>query len=198
MLTSASALFASIIGSKHDLQPSGDKINDDLCVYCHTPNMPASTFESAPLWSKGEKMESFIIYGSGSDERADLVNSPSMACLGCHDGVNAINSIVNTSSPAGLVQLGRFGLGMDKSKDHPVSVPYVAGASGLRAINTNLSVSSGRQWQGATTIADLLRGTNSDRVECGSCHDPHMGENPTFLRVPANAKSSLCLGCHNK
>jgi len=42
-------------------------------------------------------------------------------------------------------------------------------------------------------------------VECGSCHDPHNVENPTFLRVSngflndtTQAASGLCLTCHAK
>ena len=50
---------------------------------------------------------------------------------------------------------------------------------------------------------------NEAFVECGSCHDPHNVDNPTFLRVansdPVGAfaagnggPSSLCLTCHDK
>jgi predicted CXXCH cytochrome family protein len=42
-------------------------------------------------------------------------------------------------------------------------------------------------------------------VECGSCHDPHNVDNPTFLRVSngflndnTQAASGLCLTCHDK
>jgi predicted CXXCH cytochrome family protein len=35
-------------------------------------------------------------------------------------------------------------------------------------------------------------------VECATCHDPH-STNPTFLRLPGgNARSQVCLTCHNK
>lgn len=35
-------------------------------------------------------------------------------------------------------------------------------------------------------------------VECATCHDPH-SVNPTFLRMPGgNARSQICLTCHNK
>lgn len=35
-------------------------------------------------------------------------------------------------------------------------------------------------------------------VECATCHDPH-STNTTFLRVPGgNARSQICLACHNK
>jgi len=39
---------------------------------------------------------------------------------------------------------------------------------------------------------------NRPYVECATCHDPH-STNPTFLRLPnGNARSQICLACHNK
>jgi predicted CXXCH cytochrome family protein len=39
---------------------------------------------------------------------------------------------------------------------------------------------------------------NQPYVECATCHDPH-STNPTFLRLPGgNARSQVCLTCHNK
>jgi predicted CXXCH cytochrome family protein len=39
---------------------------------------------------------------------------------------------------------------------------------------------------------------NQPYVECATCHDPH-STNPTFLRLPGgNARSQICLTCHNK
>ncbi len=39
---------------------------------------------------------------------------------------------------------------------------------------------------------------NQPYVECATCHDPH-STNPTFLRQPGgNARSQVCLTCHNK
>lgn len=39
---------------------------------------------------------------------------------------------------------------------------------------------------------------NRPYVECATCHDPH-SVNPTFLRLPnGNARSQICLACHNK
>ncbi|HEX8961957.1 MAG TPA: cytochrome c3 family protein [Rhodocyclaceae bacterium] len=40
-------------------------------------------------------------------------------------------------------------------------------------------------------------GANEPSVECASCHDPHNGQNPTFLRV-SNDNSGVCLSCHVK
>jgi len=39
---------------------------------------------------------------------------------------------------------------------------------------------------------------NRPYVECATCHDPHSA-NTTFLRIPGgNARSQICLTCHNK
>ena len=39
---------------------------------------------------------------------------------------------------------------------------------------------------------------NQPYVECATCHDPHSA-NSTFLRLPGgNARSQVCLTCHNK
>jgi predicted CXXCH cytochrome family protein len=39
---------------------------------------------------------------------------------------------------------------------------------------------------------------NRPYVECATCHDPH-STNSTFLRMPGgNARSQICLTCHNK
>ena len=42
-----------------------------------------------------------------------------------------------------------------------------------------------------------LSGVTQPTVECGTCHDPHSG-NTTFLRVPGNDNSQVCLTCHAK
>ena len=52
-----------------------------------------------------------------------------------------------------------------------------------------------------TDTIDSLPGEsilNRPYVECATCHDPH-STNPTFLRMPGgNARSQICLACHNK
>lgn len=43
----------------------------------------------------------------------------------------------------------------------------------------------------------ITAGVDEPFVECASCHDPHKGENATFLRV-ANTSSAVCTACHSK
>ncbi|MCK9373194.1 MAG: cytochrome c3 family protein [Sulfuricurvum sp.] len=228
---SATSAFAvsNITITKHNLSSGGSGTiksatgdsNNEICVYCHTPHAANTAFSGAPLWNKKSDTAAgaFTMYGRTAANQAGVTiagtataqqpNNPSMACLSCHDGASAINSMVNMPGSggynAGNQQYAAFGatgagtafkmpagltqIGTDLSNDHPVSIPYNEGNASLKAVSTTLS-----GWAGAGTIANLLRGGN---VECSSCHDPHEGTNPTFLRT-TNAGSALCLGCHGK
>jgi len=227
---------AGVANSPHDLSAiawggnaQDGEDNGELCVYCHTPHAANSSFAGAPIWNKDSAVtvanNAFTLYGTTiagtTAGNAGTVNPPSMACLSCHDGVSAVNSVVNAPgsgvAAGGDELIGDAGaivitnallggattianIGSDLSNDHPVSITYDPTKAGLRATTYDISA-----WVGATTIADILRDTGgTDYVECGSCHDPHngadtyiAGSSVHFLRVD-NAGSSLCLGCHSK
>ena len=221
-----------ISGSPHDLSTTVAADNGEVCVYCHTPHAANSAFDGAPLWNKAAAGSlTYRMYGATAVDTAGstiagttvgaggVLSSPSLACLSCHDGVSAIDSIVNapgsgmgTSSvgttiitDASLYGNGDIGAGslgdVDMANDHPVSVVYTEGKASLRATTSTLATSSGTAWVGATTVADILR---NGMVECSSCHDPHngyatQGTDPqvNYLRT-TNAGSALCIGCHNK
>ena len=226
--------MAVITGSKHDLSATGGgtikanagQNNDEICVYCHTPHASNTDFTGAPLWNKATPSGTFTMYGATSAGVAGTTiagtatdaapSAPSLACLSCHDGVSAINSIVNAPGSGGYVAGGQnvaFGstaagtaftmpagvtqIGTDLTNDHPVSITYVEGAASLKPTTTAVT-----GWSGACTIADLLR---NGKVQCVSCHDPHLGESDTFLRRNAanvgeasNKGSAVCLTCHDK
>lgn len=215
------AATGNIANTKHNLSSTGTgtikanagQNNDEICVYCHTPHGANTAFTGAPLWNKATPTGTFTMYGTtlsgnATDTAANL-GSISKACLSCHDGVSAINSMVNAPGAGGYNSAGAnvaFGataagtaltmpagvtqIGTDLTNDHPISITYdTTGKAGLKATTTTLT-----GWTGAGTIADLLR---SSKVECSSCHDPHEGTNALFLRK-ANAGSALCLGCHQK
>lgn len=260
----------SIVKSKHNLSFAGvtangntvtaataTDANGEICVFCHTPHASNSAFDGAPLWNKGGSTTAvkFIVYGAATQDdlaagatlggtvmAAGTVNSPSRACLSCHDGVSAINSLVNapgsgmgtaaelkpamTGVAAGsellmpstaVTSIGKFGsTGLaaedaDLRNDHPVSVQYSTKASLVPidgAIGAGSMASDGTAYaatwstpSGGSNISDILRGSASDYVECGTCHDPHLGPGTgqeLFLRTGTNAGSQLCLGCHAK
>ena len=233
-----------IDNTPHDLGGTTTGDNGEICVYCHTPHASNTSFTGAPLWNKEGPAANTVyrLYGAtandangitiagtqvgGQDGTAGDLSSPSLACLSCHDGVSAIDSIVNapgsgtgnlntgSATMVDYIAVANQGFGgdigdgllgdIDMSNDHPVSVKYTAGKASLKATTTTLT-----NWVGAATIGDLLRGSARDQVECSSCHDPHNGyatvlEQGTagspqvnYLRQ-SNANSALCLGCHDK
>ncbi|MBF0614363.1 MAG: cytochrome c3 family protein [Magnetococcales bacterium] len=70
----------------------------EVCVYCHTPH-GANENISAPLWNRTLKSNTYQTYDQlGTSTLTAAVNAPgvsSLACLSCHDGTVAVDSIIN-------------------------------------------------------------------------------------------------------
>ena len=213
----ASSAFAyGVKGSKHELIAGADAneraaANNELCVYCHTPHAANSEFKGAPIWNKPTPTNtSFQMYGTtlAGNTTESSVGDASKACLSCHDGVSGLNAVINgpgsgnydpngsylggTKRTMALVENLAIGMRNDLTNDHPIGIIYNPGDAGLKPIDTTLT-----NWGANKTIASLLRGPDKNRVECGSCHDPHNSDTGLFLRTN-NAGSALCLGCHDK
>ncbi|MCK4738285.1 MAG: hypothetical protein KAT10_06945 [Sulfurimonas sp.] len=157
------------------------------CLSCHDGISGIDSIVNAP----GSGM------GGEVGNATDMVTALTGTTLGNFGG--NIGGTPGTATGGTLVNL---------ANDHPVSIQYdptVAGVASLRPVATVLTTTNAgaTTWMGATTISDLLRGPD-DRVECGSCHDPHNGGKTqgvdtevNFLRH-SNTNSELCIGCHDK
>lgn len=69
----------------------------EVCVYCHTPHSSATNIGAAPLWNRTKPQATFSVY-SAATTLGQQVTSPgpnSLTCLSCHDGLTAIDSIIN-------------------------------------------------------------------------------------------------------
>ncbi|TAN42240.1 MAG: hypothetical protein EPN22_13030 [Nitrospirae bacterium] len=213
--------MAGIKNSKHDLSSGstttsqksdvvGSGGTDQLCVFCHTPHNATAGFN--PLWNKSLNSTTYATYGTtinGTANVAGTLSGVTKACLSCHDGVNAINSVVNlggaasnvkiSGAAAGAVTIATAGnLGTNLTNDHPVSLTYIAGNASLRALSGTGSTSVVKVSANATAGTDLPVGSGAAaKVECSSCHDPHGTGNGYFLRATTN-QSNICLVCHNK
>ncbi len=223
-LLSAGTALAGITSTKHNLSPTGPgtihatgtQQNGEICVWCHTPHSANTAFTGAPLWNKATPSGSYTMYGAtiAGTPAATAPGGVSKACLSCHDGVNAINSIVNEAGTGGIVagganvafgataagtallMTGNANIGQSLADDHPISIPYTAPNASLYPTTTAF---------GTSTIAGLL--ISGTTIECSSCHDPHVNTGDAglggvvagamFLRK-ANTGSALCLTCHNK
>jgi predicted CXXCH cytochrome family protein len=165
-----------------------------------------------------------------SDEHAGAnIYDESRLCLSCHDGSISMYTVMNASNDTGVqpslplfsdgtmrtatmwevgpkIGDGRNAAGQtiastnDLSDDHPISFKYkpvLDDASNLGALHTIAEAET------AGVRFFPLNGLEADkRVECSSCHDPHVDYTAAtayapFLITP-NAGSALCLACHNK
>ncbi len=105
ILIASAAYSASITNSKHDMSylltvdaSMSDVYNQygEVCVYCHTPH-GANTGITAPLWNRSTPLGPFNVYNSPTMDTVPS-NPPSgisLACLSCHDGTTAVDSIIN-------------------------------------------------------------------------------------------------------
>ena len=323
MFAGSSQAMTSIAESWHNLgslnqrptTPSGNtganhsNATAEICVFCHTPH-GGDNSAAVPLWNrKLNTPTAYKRYGalgtSTFDAEEDAIGSVTIACLSCHDGGQAIDSVINAPGSGGFIvkedyaygSVPRLGGGdmsggdvdtatgrlktpaqgivqnleTDLSNDHPVSMQYAGGGissgtgggwsgtsrdpdftgSGLKqhpgqtkgsgasavsvtvtpmtetALNPQAQHSvyffldrSDSLKPGARDREDIIfytrnyKGVEQPFVECGSCHDPHNVDNPTFLRtsngIPSgalqtefptaadDAASGLCLTCHIK
>ncbi|OGW17121.1 MAG: hypothetical protein A2X56_00265 [Nitrospirae bacterium GWC2_57_13] len=203
--------YAGVSGSKHDFSIGGTSgfqadTETEVCIFCHTPHGASDV----PLWNKTTNSTGYTMYNStvSSTLDATVPTAPtgvSLLCMSCHDGVSAINVVVNygpngpISMPAASDQLGDLSyppsrnpnLTKDLSNDHPVSFIF----------DTNLITldAAGGPAQLKLPVAPLKLFVG--KLECATCHDPHeegksTGTTP-FLRM-SNAGSDMCLTCHIK
>jgi mono/diheme cytochrome c family protein len=76
----------------------------EVCVYCHTPHA-GNTITPAPLWNRTMKASFYTNYNSTSlDGTIVAPGVNSLTCLSCHDGVTAIDSIINMPGSGGFMK----------------------------------------------------------------------------------------------
>ncbi|MBI5075456.1 MAG: cytochrome c3 family protein [Nitrospirae bacterium] len=154
----------------------------------------------------------------------DQPGANSLTCLSCHDGVQGLgvtykNGIVTSgfamtanpgtliggannlsytgyaTNPAYMAGGARPGYnpaigglsGVDLTNDHPVGIVYTDAAPNIAGLAAVGAVPA------ALRLYNYGPGANN-RVECGTCHDPHDQTNGSFLRRPA---ADLCVDCHS-
>ena len=162
MLLGSVANAQNILDSKHDLGGAIAGGTDEVCVFCHTPH-GSNTSAAAPLWNKELTTTTFTRYATSTtiDGTNAPIGSVSLACLSCHDGVAAVDAVLNMPGSGmnpqaiyGGLNMGAFldqkngttggtytpvpVLGADLSNDHPVSIQYGGGGLvGGGTVNTD-------------------------------------------------------------
>ena len=221
-------VFAQITGTKHDLSSGGvalaDKSTDvdKKCVFCHSPHPGASV--TKPLWNKAVPAGPYQVYGgpsdlnpsatfdagvSGQNTAADFTATDiSALCFSCHDGVSAVNSIINIPTDiepgpglpamgsgteltaAGLLLDATKILGTDLTNDHPVNFDYNAALVAADAL-------TGGSLLAPPATLPYFGTAPAVQVQCATCHNVHDGTFQDFLRLD-NTGSALCGQCHGQ
>lgn len=131
----AQEALAQIHLTKHNL--TGTAVNMDsrsgasseICMFCHTP-FGGEPQVTRPLWSRNEPAAAYNTYNSlgtsGQQGAAAPIGSVSILCLSCHDGVQAMNIMINsgggTTVSKGLI------INRESASDHPFGIQYGGGA----------------------------------------------------------------------
>lgn len=263
----AATYSTGIFGTKHNLGnknstgTASTSATDQVCVFCHTPHAASSSGpKGVPLWNKKTPdPTTYTVYTSDTlSSTASLQDGTnptlSVACLSCHDGSLALDTVIYKPAMGGINANGAtmggtwsgvgngvdangfmkadangmYLIGKNLTTMHPVGMRYPNMANPPSGFVTNTEIvqaslanasaagtsaakyyvdSSGMPGSKATSgqynryqLRLFVR--NSDTyaapyVECASCHDPHMPDWDSFLRVPV-AGSAICLSCHMK
>lgn len=180
-------LFAAVAGTSHDFSSAGNNYGTTACSGCHKPHNAGSLI---PLWNDGNAFDdvTYQAYSSPTDSLnatpASTAGNISQACMACHDGMMEFTSTATDITASPVKATVTVGLKLDYSakSQHPISIFYTTGAN--TGLNTLASVKA---------AGFKFYGTNSDTLECATCHDPHNDANTDFLRA---AKATLCQTCH--
>jgi predicted CXXCH cytochrome family protein len=163
----AVSAHAGIAATKHNLgaqvtltQGGGQNINymssgtTEICVFCHTPHA-SNTAVKAPLWNKptGTGYTTYSTATSATIDGNVDMSGVSLACLSCHDGTQAMDTMINKPGSGGydvagsvlsaggaawngadqlagkMINAGQFiaNLSKDLTNDHPVGIQYCGG-----------------------------------------------------------------------
>lgn len=79
----------------------------EVCVYCHTPHGANTTSGAGmPLWNRTvDTSPTYELYDTpttmGNAQNVTMAGPASLTCLSCHDGITAIDSIINMPGSGG-------------------------------------------------------------------------------------------------
>lgn len=149
--------LAGIVNTKHNLSSTStstatrnntfksDGGSGEICVFCHTPH-GADTSASVPLWNRklgaqgGATYTTYNSLGTSSLDGATApVGSVSLACLSCHDGTQAMNTMINQPGSGGYDPNGSLWAGTWDNKSH-IAVDGSGNATGKLGGTNNVAL----------------------------------------------------------
>ena len=129
----ANPAVGGIVNTRHNLTMSytsfqgrmGTYRNNyyQVCVYCHTPHGANST-AAAPLWNRTVSSRTYTLYDNSASMTGGQMSQPganSLTCLSCHDGITAIDSVINMPTQLG----GSFRAGYNEKQESGVNFDFL-------------------------------------------------------------------------
>ena len=203
LVLGAVSAHAGIKDTKHNLgaatggqnyMTAGDGATE-ICVFCHTPHA-SNTAVKAPLWNKpvqaGTAYTTYTTATSATIDGSVDMSGISLACLSCHDGTQAMDTMINKPGSGGysaagsttggtwngarqtagaMINGGEFisMLGTDLTNDHPVGIQYCGGgiSTGVAALSTGTSTGTCRDADFNAPTNDIIGGHRAWWVDTG-------------------------------
>lgn len=216
-----------IVGSKHDMNKWAADDYGRVCAFCHTPHHAVKDIDSldgvteryAPLWSRELTAMDYETDGYYSETlemdtvSGDVLVGPSRLCMGCHDGVVAIDAYYGSAGTETLVggdafpseassgTLSSIGVaaGSGLTNDHPIGFVY----DDVAATDVEIKPSSSVFGSKGVKVSDVLY---NGYMTCATCHDVHNSkltvdnsdDNSGWFLYGPQTGSAFCLTCHDK
>jgi len=192
------AVFTLYSSSTMDTMPGQPGGNSMACLSCHDGTVALDALVNAPGRGLGTQQGTSLPNPSYTFPpgtiNAVFTNDPAWSLMWTfQDNGNPV------ASPATMAEFGgRVIVGTDLSNDHPISMSYPTVAQDPAFNQPPGTPGSPR------VFTNGIRTFAADKVECGSCHDAHVGGAAWSakgiqmkLRV-SNIQSAVCLTCHIK
>jgi predicted CXXCH cytochrome family protein len=185
---------SAVVGSQHDMSVTGGgpvkSAIGDACIFCHAPHNVQPNI--TPLWDHALSAQSYTAYTSTTytSGAQTPASGTSKLCLSCHDGTVAVGltvtqGLIATSGTMSVLD----NLTSNLSNSHPVSMQPADDGSLASSL---LATPSSTKDPAVLLVAG--------KVECTTCHDPHVPNNDTVLPMflaRSNSNGTLCLACHD-
>jgi hypothetical protein len=200
----------SVANTRHNMtqrQPAGggpagitmDQYRSDyaeVCVYCHTPHGAATSGAGAqlPLWNRTIVNRTYQAYSAlNSATMTQPVTQPganSLACLSCHDGQTAIDSVINMPGSGRYLpsQAGGVNLAFLNTWSNPSGLGPAVHANMTECMTCHSST-AGVVGAGATDFRAFVLGTDLRDDHPVGVRYPVNGSNPDFKNTNASLAS---------
>lgn len=145
----------------------------DFCDLCHAGNFPLDGSKHVGVVSIAHRKSGIV---DDNSRYADVLDSVSVECLECHDGVIASDASYKVQGGDALAYQ-RAGL------SHPIGMDY------------NEAALEDRELRPVNLLSPYIT-LYDGKVGCASCHNPYSRQRR--MLVISNNGSALCLECHIK